>query len=114
MLFSEREVPIVDAKRENQDHGLGRGPRGGDRSTLLNQFINKTMTESDPFHELDGKKCRDPKSKSIGACFKTREMKTSGNIFQVVKKKSSYRTKKGSQKRRVLTVEVFLVEKVES
>lgn len=66
---------------------LGREPRGGDRSTLLNQFINKTMTESDPFHELDGKKCRDPKSKSIGACFKTREMKTSGNIFQVVTKK---------------------------
>ncbi len=29
MLFSEREVPIVDAKREKQDYGTGKGAEGG-------------------------------------------------------------------------------------
>lgn len=54
MLFSEREVAIIDAKRENQELSFYDGQQGtrkaagrGYRSTLLNQFIEKPTTKSD-------------------------------------------------------------------
>lgn len=81
------ELPIIDAKRENYDHGTEKGAEGWHWSTLLNQFINKTMTASDLLHGLKGEDCRDSESAirtpPIGACSKTLRKKASGTFSKL-------------------------------
>lgn len=100
MLFSERQVAIIDAKRENQELSFYDGHQGtrkaagwgGYRSTLLNQFIDKTTTKSGSTFLIQtsvGFPDLLSGHKSIGEIVQDLNKESIGDIYEVASKNGS-------------------------